>query len=640
MSNTSDYSPIGDYAIIGDCHTAALVSTAGSIDWYCPTRFDWPAMFCRLLDAGKGGYFSVRPAGGSVSSRRYVGDSNILETTFACDGARMRLTDLMPVRRRTTSHRGPDVDSSHRILRLIEVEGADVDVEVRFKPTFNYAQATTRLETAPGVGAVARAEGERATLASQGLVMDRSEDGGMRGILHVRPGERRWLVLTHEQGMENPDGALRIDCEQGLADSATYWREWSGRCIYEGPYQERVLRSALALKLLTYEPTGALVAAATTSLPEAVGGVRNWDYRFTWLRDASLMLYALATIGYEDEATDFIRWLRNTTASDGTRTPQIMYTLDGRRELPERTLENLEGYLCSRPVRVGNAAAGQRQLDIYGDVLSAAYHFHKAEDGDPVRSLAAEPLTTRSWALLRNLVEDAAASWREPDSGLWEVRGGPKHFVYSKLMCWVALDRGVRLVEELGMPGPSDRWSRARDEIRQAILTKGYNPDLGAFTQAFGDEHLDASVLGIPRLGLLPATDPRVRSTVDKIDTELTRGGLVDRYRAEDGLPGKEASFTLCSFWMVDALALGGQIDRAHDLFERVVSCSSDLGLLSEEVEPESRRLLGNYPQGFSHMSLIGSVVNLAKAERHGPEHQPQTEPERASSARQAVEGG
>jgi len=638
-----DYSPISDYAIIGDCHTAALVSKSGSIDWYCPGRFDAPAVFCRLLDAGKGGFLSVTPEGAHEVSRRYREHTNVLETTFTCQaGAVVKLTDFMAIHRRAASRIGDDVGTSRQILRVVEGTQTACTVQVRFKPTFNFARGATAVRVASGKGAVAR-QGEHHLVLYCPKLEDVSLEGGVfSGRLELRPGERSWIVLSlasSEQGVHdalNPDISIR-----NLERTVEYWKTWCGFCGYSGHYRDAVERSALTLKLLTYEPTGAVVAAPTTSVPELIGGVRNWDYRYTWLRDASLMLYALSTLGYHEEATDFIGWLAQTIGSDPASTPQIMYTLDGQRDLPEHDLTHLSGYRGSHPVRVGNAASGQRQLDIYGDVLSAAYHFRHTIEDQPITPvpLPHDRLSRRNWRLLSGLVEEAAASWQEPDSGIWEVRGGPRHYVYSKLMCWTALDRGIRLAQEQHLPAPLERWTKACGDIRTAILERGYNHQLGAFTQALDGDELDASVLAIPRFGFLPATDARVQSTVNRILQQLTRNGLVERYKTDDGLPGAEGTFALCSFWMVDALATGGRQDEAREMFERLLSYTNDVGLLSEEIDPISPtdRLLGNFPQGFSHMSLIGSAVNLAQAAQYGAERQATTEPERALQARQAA---
>ncbi|MBV8086974.1 MAG: glycoside hydrolase family 15 protein [Chloroflexi bacterium] len=471
-----------------------------------------------------------------------------------------------------------------------------------------------------------------------------SDDGVVHGEFEVRPGERAWLALSHatseQGGVEglDPDASIR-----DLKRTIEYWEDWSARCRYQGRYRDKVLRSALALKLLTYEPTGAVVAAPTTSLPELIGGIRNWDYRFTWLRDASLMLYALSTLGYHEEGTDFIRWLAETAKKDPTPRPQIMYTIDGGRELPEELLEELDGYKGSRPVRIGNGAYQQHQLDIYGDVLDAAYQFRHSIEKNAEVTPVPEPrdrMSRRNWQLLSHLADQAAADWQETDSGIWEVRGGTRHFVYSKLLCWTALDRAVRLAQEQEFKAPVKRWQNTAAEIRQAILDHGFNREMGAFTQSFDDDHLDASVLAIPRFGFLPATDERFQSTIAAIQKRLTFDGMVKRYEAPQGLTsGPEATFVLCTFWMVDALAFSARLDEARQLFECLTGYANDVGLMAEEIDPYSStdKLLGNFPQGFSHMALIGAAVNISAAEEFGAEEEALTEPERAQKGTAAA---
>ena len=623
------YRPISDYALIGDAHSAALVATDGSIDWCCCPHFDSPAVFCRLLDAAKGGSFRVGPAGRHATSRLYVGATNVLATTFTTDNGRVRLTDFMPVVPSPGDRRGEDIGSSHRIHRLVEGLAGTVELEVEFHPTFDFARATTKIAPFRG-GAVAQAGRERLTLAGPvSLVQD--ADGGCRGTLRVSAGDRAWITMVYDDGAADSTPATITvhQAEEDLARTLAYWERWSAACTYNGPYHHLVRRSALTLKLLTFEPTGALVAAPTTSLPEAIGGVRNWDYRYTWLRDSALILYALQTIGYHDEADDFFRWLEaRCIRCRGDL--QIMYTIDGGSHLPERTLGHLEGYRRSHPVRVGNAAAGQLQLDVYGEVLDAA-HLH----AEAIR----RPLSPETWAMLRYFADQAGSRWREPDQGIWEVRGGPRHFLYSKLLCWVALDRALKLAKRAEFSGDLARWRRTREEIGRAILEQGYDSDLGAFTQALGESALDASALAIPLVGFLPPTDPRVVSTVERIRERLTSDGLVHRYHPEDtddGVAGGEATFTLCSFWLADNLALGGRIDEARTLFERVVGYANDVGLLSEELDPVSGELLGNFPQGFSHLALIRTALNIAKTEALGPERYAKDPSERADEVRRA----
>jgi alpha,alpha-trehalase len=623
------YPPISDYALVGDCHTAALIARDSSVDWFCPGRFDAPAVFCRLLDVGRGGYLRTAPSG-----------------PFSVKGGRMRATDLMPVHQRTEHHQGYDVGTTHRLLRQLECLEGDVEIELQFKPTFDYARGRTNLQPYASGGAIAHAHARYLTLACPGVNLIADGSGGLAGRLHLRAGEQRWVVLTHADDPDRAEEALvPTRCDEQLARTLQYWEGWAERCTYRGPYRDQVLRSALVLKLLTYEPTGAVVAAPTTSLPESLGGERNWDYRYTWLRDSSLILYALLTIGYGDEAADYIHWLEQSVGSDPTRKPQIMYGIDGRWKLPEQLLNHLDGYRGSRPVRIGNAAADQHQLDIFGEVLrAAALHYRGASNaahvGDPANNMRKEQPADEAWEVLRELVERAAEHWDESGSGIWEVRGGPQPFLYGKLMCWAALDSGVRLARDHGLEAPVDRWQHTREEIRQAILEQGYDAHLGAFTQAFGSSTLDASALVIPRIGFLPPTDPRFTSTVDQIRQHLTRDGLVYRYRTQDGLAGGEGTFTLCTFWLVDALALGGRLGEARELFERVLGYANDLGLLAEEIDPENSEQLGNFPQGFSHLALIGAAVNLAKAAGHGPEHQAETESERAGRAGRAASEG
>lgn len=614
------YRPISDYALIGDGHTAALVSRDGSIDWCCWPRFDSPALFCRLLDSEKGGWFSISPAGQHSCKRAYVTATNVLTNTFEADGARFRLTDFMPVERLTESHRGEDIAPSYRIIRLVEGLDGRSEVEVSFRPAFDYARAETSL-VPQAEGAIARAGNEALGLSCAVQLKQDESSGALTARFRVAAGERVWFALDYYPDVKKTEVKLSIkDYDENLEQTLKYWREWWHTCRYDGPYSELVRRSALTLKMLTYEPTGAMVAAPTTSLPEEIGGVRNWDYRYTWLRDSSLILYALQLLGYYEEATDFFEWLDQLCVVCHGKL-QIMYTIDAEMSIPEQTLENLEGYRGSSPVRVGNAAYNQKQLDIYGEILDAVYLYYE-RTGKPVRK--------DWWDEVVFMADDVVERWREPDYGIWEVRGGERHFLYSKLLCWVALDRAIKLAEKSYPDTDTARWREARDIIKGVILDEGYNEKIGAFTQALNDDALDASVLVIPLVGFLPATDARVRSTIEQVRKRLTAHGLVYRYLNEDGLPGGEATFVLCSFWLVDNLALEGRVQEAKELFERITSYANDLGLLSEEIDPVSRELLGNFPQGFSHLALIRSALNIARAEDTGPEEQAKTSAERA----------
>jgi GH15 family glucan-1,4-alpha-glucosidase len=599
------YASISDYGAIGDCHTAALVSSEGSIDWCCLPHFDSDAVFCRILDYSRGGYFSLRPAGPFRSSRQYEPDSNILVTTFEAPGGAIRVIDCMPIEHATGGRRGSDVRTRHEILRTVEGLAGRVKVRLEFKPTFGFAAAVTTLEKT-GEGCVARTDG--------GVLSLRTPDPGGLQIrddrvavveFTVAEGERRWIDANYvpRRGIDLPQSLTRDQAQAALARTREYWRRWSSLCSYDGPYRNLVLRSALTLKLLTFEPTGAIVAAPTTSLPEQIGGERNWDYRYTWLRDSALTLYALESVGYIEEAMDYWDWLERIP--HGTDRPlPIMFTLEGTPLDGERELPHLEGYRGSRPVRVGNHASTQLQLDVFGEILDAAY-LCTTRIKRPSQDL---------WPVLASLADRAAQRWKEPDQGLWEVRTGPRHFVYSKLLCWVALDRAVSLARTYQLAGSVDRWSRERDQIRSAILRHGYDEGLGAFAQAFDHAALDASALAIPLVGFLPATDPRMRSTIRAIRERLTANGLVYRYRVDDaydGIGGSEATFAMCTFWLVDNLALLGQKDEAAQMFERVVSYANDLGLFAEEIQAHTRDLLGNFPQGFTHLALIRSAVCL-----------------------------
>lgn len=638
---------IADYGIIGDCHTAALVSRNGSVDWYCPTRFDSPAVFCRLLDIHKGGYFGISPTGKCSVERHYMGETNILETIFTASESKIKIIDFMPIHQRSESGRGYDVGTSRRILRLVVGLSGAMDIEVRFRPTFDYATGETALEAGQVIAATARKNGRHISLACLGAKLEFAQDTsrGLRSHFMVRQGDRHWLVVAEA---DDPDRVLESpspeQCEQQLLRTRSYWENWAKKCSYRGPYQDMVLRSALILKLLTYEPTGAIIAAPTTSLPEELGGSRNWDYRYAWVRDSALIIYALMNIGYDEEAADFFEWLQETHRSDPKPDLQVLYGVDGSRELSEKTLDDLEGYRRSRPVRVGNAAAGQLQLDIYGEVLTAAYLYFSSRIGKSGGSSESSSARGRQlehdWTLLRGLVGRAVERWEEPDNGIWEVRGNLQPFLYSKLMCWAALDRGIHLAKEYSMAAPLGRWERTEKVIRKAILANGFNKEIGAFTQVFGGTDLDASSLLIPRTGFLPATDPRVQSTIEAIKSGLTQHGIVYRYRSRDGLPGGEGVFLTCTFWLIDALALSGRLDEAHELFERVSGYANDLGLLSEESGPDNRELLGNFPQGFTHMALINAAINLAKATKHGAEELAETEAERAVKAKVAAAEG
>ncbi len=597
------YRPIADYAIIGNTHSAALVAPDGAIDWCCLPHFDSGAVFCRLLDADRGGFFRVGPVGEYSASRHYRDGSAVLETEFTAANGRARVTDFMHSQRLAHSRLGVDDPHCHRLLRCIEGLAGHMAFELAFRPTFDFARQAAILSLdRDGARAVA-ADGQLFLQVTPSLRLGLAGDRiGAR--LEVGAGDRIWVVLSHG-GPRTADADLRVADPPALLDETLrHWREWDQLCTYTGPFAPQVRLSARVLKLLTFGPTGALIAAPTTSLPEEIGGPRNWDYRFCWLRDAALVLHALMSLGYHEAAMDFFHWLEGLCEGE-CQELQILYRLDGGKALPEGELPHLGGYRASAPVRTGNAAAGQKQLDIYGHVLEAA---RLCLEG------MKRPIRPGLWRVLRHFADQACERWREPDQGLWELRCAPRHFLSSKLMCWVALDRAVRLATAAKLPGAVRRWRRERDAIRQAILQEGYDPRVRAFTQVLGGPDLDASALLLPLVGFLPATDERMRSTVDRIRETLTAHGLVYRYLNDDGLAGGEGNFAICSFWLADNLALQGRIDEAWALFEQVTSFGSDLGLLSEEIDPVGRQLLGNYPQGYTHLALIESALTIDRA--------------------------
>lgn len=529
----------------------------------------------------------------------------MLETELANDRGRVRLTDFTHAQPLARSRLGVDDANCHRLLRRVEGIAGCVEVDLVLRPTFNFARSPCTLAHTEG-GVRADGPGERMMVRVTPETKLEIAGDRVTARFRIQAGEHRWIVLSHAASAGGAAALAQVDPERLLEETRLSWREWDAVRSYEGPYDALVRESARVLKLLTFGPTGALVAAPTTSLPEAIGGVRNWDYRFCWLRDSALVLHALMSIGYHDAALDFFRWIE-ALCDPGCEELQVMYRLDGGRELPEEELRHLAGYRASAPVRVGNDAARQVQLDVFGHVLDAAHFCVEA---------MVRPVGDALWDVLRRFADRAATCWREADHGIWEVRGPRRHFVSSKLLSWVALDRAVRLAASRGLEGDVERWRRERDAVRRAILERGYDSGIGAFTRAFGRVELDASALMMPLVGFLPATDERMRSTVERVRERLTAGGLVYRYAGDDGLPGGEATFALCSFWLVDNLALQDRVDEARELFERVTAFRSDLGLLSEEIDPVGRQLLGNYPQGYTHLALVRSALTIGEAER------------------------
>jgi GH15 family glucan-1,4-alpha-glucosidase len=586
---------IEDYGLIGDLQTAALVSRDGSIDWLCFPRFDSGACFAALLGDERNGRWKLAPdCEIERVERRYQGRSLVHELEFHTEHGRVRVLDFMPPR-------GTDPD----VVRIVEGVDGTVPMRMDLVLRFDYGAIVPWVRRLEDETRIAIAGPDAIALRTP--VPLRGENLSTVAEFTVEPGERIPFVLTWFQSHHEPPRA--ITPEHAFDDTCSFWSEWLHSCSYGGRYSEAVFRSLMVLKAMTYGPTGGLVAAPTTSLPEQVGGVRNWDYRYCWLRDASFALAALLGNGFVEEADAWRGWLLRAVAGDPDDL-QIMYGPAGERRLIELELEWLEGYEGSRPVRVGNGASTQFQLDVYGEVLDVLYQARK-------RGM---PADDTAWALVRRLLANLETRWREPDEGIWEVRGPRRHFTHSKVMAWVAFDRGLRLIEELGREGPGERWRRVRDEIRTEVLEQGYDEELRSFVQSYGSKRIDASLLTIPLYGFLPAEDPRVRGTLEAVRRELLVDGLVRRYRhdegveAVDGLPPGEGAFFLCSFWFVDNLVLRGELDEAREMFERLLSVRNDLGLLSEEYDPKLERLVGNFPQAFSHIGLVNTALRLDQA--------------------------
>ncbi|NYI42834.1 glycoside hydrolase family 15 protein [Demequina lutea] len=586
---------VEDYALIGDLHTAALVSTEGSIDWLCLPHFDSPACFAALLDTRDAGHWLLSPVeGGTCTRRAYVEDTLVLETEWVTASGTVRVIDFMPIR-----HKAPDV-----VRIVVGVSGA-VQMRSELRLRFDYGRVVPWVRhDADEMRAIAGPDAVR--LCSP--VTSAGKDWATVADFTVNAGDRVPFVLTWSLSHERQP--IRIDAEEALAATTTFWTDWSGKgADAEGPYREPIKRSLLTLKALTYQPTGAIVAAATTSLPERIGGSRNWDYRYCWLRDSTYTLQALLAAGYLAEAKAWREWLLRSIAGDPS-TLQIMYSIDGTRRLPEAELPWLAGYENSSPVRTGNQASGQLQLDVWGETLDSL-------------NLAREAgihTSADAWAIQVALMEHLEGEWQEPDNGLWEVRGDRRHFTHSKVMAWVAADRMSRAVADHHLEGPGKRWEALRDEIRADVLAHGYDSEHNTFTQSYDSKVLDASLLMIPRVGFLPGTDPRVKGTIAAIQNGLTQDGLVLRYQtseADDGLPGHEGVFLACSFWLVDALHGAGERKQATTLFERLLTLRNDVGLLSEEWDPHAKRQLGNTPQAFSHFALVTSAFQLHSGRAH-----------------------
>jgi GH15 family glucan-1,4-alpha-glucosidase len=595
------YLPIGDHGVIGDLHTVALVGIDGTIDWYCTPRFDSPSVFASILDADRGGYWQVAPVQPGTVKQLYFPDTNVLITRFLSAEGVVEVIDFMPIART------PAEQHEHRLVRRVVGIRGEVRMRVEVEPRFDYGRCahTTSVDE---TGAVFEPEASVAGVALFSRVPLERTERGVRAEFTVSANNTVSFVAQTLQPGERPRYSERAVREQ-FKRTVGFWANWVTHSRYQGRWREMVNRSALTLKLLTYAPTGAIVAAPTSSLPEQLGGERNWDYRYTWIRDAAFTLYGLLRLGFTDEAGTFMDWLIariRESQGRGEGPLQIMYGIDGRAELLEDELTHLEGYRGSSPVRIGNGASTQLQLDIYGELLDSVYLYNKY----------GTPLYHDAWVALTGLINWLCDNWDRPDEGIWETRGGRKDFTYSRLMCWVAIERALRIARFRGLPSDLIRWTVERDDIYQQIMERGWNAERGAFVQSYGSEVLDASILLMPLTKFIAPTDPRWISTLDAIGEELVSDSLVYRYNVEaspDGVRGDEGTFSICSFWYVEALTRAGRLDEARLAFAKMLTYGNHLGLYAEEIGPTGE-LLGNFPQAFTHLSLISAAVNLDRA--------------------------
>jgi GH15 family glucan-1,4-alpha-glucosidase len=593
-----DFLPIAEHGIIGDLHTVALVGADGTIDWYCCPAFDSPSVFAAILDRKKGGYYRISPLEEDWTSKQlYFPDTNVLITRFFAPGGVGELQGFMPIART-----GAERHRHQLIRRVVGVRGA-IRFRVDLQPRFNYARDSHEThEYEHGVVF----ESETLCLALQATRPIACDDHGVHSEFNLRAGESVTFVLEQVARDYVPREYSEEETREAYERTIDYWRRWLAQSRYRGRWREMVHRSALTLKLLTYEPTGAVVASPTTSLPEQIGGERNWDYRYTWIRDAAFSLYGLLRLGFTEEAGAFMNWLtdRFREGVDRSGDPlQTMYSIHGDRELPEQTLDHLEGYRGSAPVRIGNAAAEQLQLDIYGELIDSVYLYNKY----------GTPISHAAWQDLSRVVNWVGENWDQPDEGIWEIRGGRKDFTLSRLMCWVAIERATRMARQRGLPADLVRWMRHRDDIYEQIMERGWSEQRKTFVQHYGSDVLDASLLLMPLVKFIAPTDPRWLSTLDAITEELVSDTLVHRYHAHtapDGLLGDEGTFSICSFWYVEALTRAGRVDDARLAFEKMLTYANHLGLYSEEIGPTGE-LLGNFPQAFTHLALISAAFNL-----------------------------
>ncbi len=596
------YLPIEDHGVIGDLHTVALIGTNGSIDWWCYPHFDSPSVFGAILDDKKGGHFQIEPMESCNKKQLYVADTNVLITRFLASDGVSELTDFMPVRERNAK------EIAHKIVRKVDVVRGRMKMRITCRPAFDYARVAHQTTITP-TGAVFTTPNLRLGLATSApLVLD---GDGVTAEVELTEGTTLWFELEELPASKPAPTAQAAEAlTEAYNNTVHYWRRALAVGHYDGRWREWVNRSALVLKLLRFAPTGAIVAAPTTSLPEHMGGVRNWDYRFTWIRDASFTLYGLLRLGFGEEAQQFMDWLgarlRDPHEGASGAPMQIMYSIRGEQKLEEAQLDHLEGYKGSSPVRIGNGAYSQKQLDVYGELMDAVYLYNKY----------VQPIGYDLWLALRPLVDYVCDHWHEPDEGIWEVRGPQQHFVYSKVMCWVAIDRALRLADKRSFPAPRTRWLSVRDTIYDEVMTKGWSRKRHSFVQAYGSEALDASNLIMPLVFFLSPTDPRMQSTLDATMKELVSDSLVHRYKiddTDDGLPGNEGTFSICTFWLVEALTRAGRVEEARMIFEKMLTYANHLGLYSEEIG-RTGEALGNFPQAFTHLALISAAYNLNRA--------------------------
>lgn len=602
------YKNIEQYGLIGNLETCALVGDDGSVDWLCTPHLESPSVFAAILDHEKGGKFVIQPVSEFTGTQHYIEHTNVLQTVFDTGTGNATITDFMaPVNGLA------GIGGKPRFLfRKAECTDGDIEIEVQFIPRFDYARNIPIIEKTNG-GILARGGNQELFLyATEKLTANTQE---VISKISMKKGDVAWFVLSYD-GVKTPSP---VECEDFLEKTIRYWKEWAHdcdieTCIFQGPWHDHVVRAGLVLKLLTHQQTGAIAAAPTTSLPEEIGGVRNWDYRYSWIRDSSFTAQALFDLGHKDEALEYFHWFHRICESKKNPSEiQIMYGLHGDMDLTEEVLSHLSGYKNSRPVRIGNGAAKQKQLDIYGELIEAFFETYRYERGIP----------DRAWNLISQITNYVCEIWNTPDYGIWEVRCEPKHFTHSKLMCWVAIDRSIRMAKYCGFDAPVTKWYKVREEIKEAILKHGFNKEMNSFVQDFDSKYLDATALLIPLMEFLPANDPRVQGTIDAIQNNLSHNGLIYRYNGEDGLPGGEGTFLLCTFWMVDVLALSGRVDEAEKLYQSVLKHISPVGLFAEEYDAAHNLQLGNFPQGFSHIGLINSALYIGKAkglQQIGPE--------------------